>query len=369
MREILYTARVLKSEWLTLGPQVTKFESKISKVIGAGCFVVSSGTAALHCAYAAIGLKPGDEVITPPLTFVATQATAMHFGAKIVFCDVLESTGILDPNKVETLITSKTRAITVVDYAGHPGPLDELKTICEKHGIYLIEDAAHSFGSVYKGNAVGSIADLTVFSFFPTKNITTGEGGAVSSKNLVLLDKARKFGRQGMVKDPSLFENIPDGRWHQEVQSLGLNYRLSDILASIGCSQILKLKKFKKKRKKVFSYYVKHLTGLPYIKLPMTESFVDPFWHLFPLRIDRQYRHSLFEELWKHNIFVQVNYVPVYFHPIFQELGYSEGLCPIAEKYYYEEISLPMHVGLRRRELRKVVRVIKKFLIEMEQRS
>ena len=366
MREIFYAAKVLKSEWLTLGPRVAKFESEITRVIAAECFVVSSGTAALHCAYAAIGLKPGDEVIAPPLTFVATQATAMHFGAKIVFCDVSETTGILDPTRVEDLITSKTRAITVVDYAGHPGPLDELKTICEKHGIYLIEDAAHSFGSVYKGKPVGSIADLTVFSFFPTKNITTGEGGAVSSRNPELLDRARKFGRQGMVKDPNLFKNIPDGRWHQEVQSLGLNYRLSDILASIGSAQIRKLKSFKRKRKKVFSYYVEHLSGLPNIKLPISESFVDPFWHLFPLRIDRLYRNSLFEELWKHNIFVQVNYVPVYFHPIFEELGYPEGLCPIAEKYFYEEISLPMHARLNRRELKKVVRVIKKFLIEIE---
>ena len=183
----------LNGDFLTTGPLVEKFEKALEEVVGAPCISVTSGTAALHCAYAAIDLRPGDEVITPPITFIATQATAALFGAKIIFVDIQDSTGNIDPKLVERAITSRTRAIVAVDYAGQPADLDELREIADKHNIYLIEDAAHSIGSTYKGRPVGSIADITTFSFFPTKNMTTAEGGAVASTNLELLQKARRF--------------------------------------------------------------------------------------------------------------------------------------------------------------------------------
>jgi dTDP-4-amino-4,6-dideoxygalactose transaminase len=196
---------VLKSDWLTTGPVVEAFEEALERVVGAPCISVSSGTAALHCAYAAIGLKEGDEVITPPITFIATQATAAMFGAKIVFADVQPDTANIDPTAVEAAITPKTKAIVAVDYAGHPADLDELRIIADRHGVYLIEDASHSIGSKYNGRTIGSIADITTFSFFPTKNITSGEGGAMSSIHPELLERAKRFSRQGLIRSTKDF--------------------------------------------------------------------------------------------------------------------------------------------------------------------
>lgn len=352
---------VLKSNWLTIGPKVEEFEKEITGICGAENFVVTSGTAALHCAYAAIGLKPGDEVITPPITFVATQSTAMQFGAKIRFCDIDTKTGNMDPNLVEDLITDKTKAITVVDFAGHPADLDAFRSICDKHGLFLIEDAAHSIGSLYKGKPVGSIADLTTFSFFPTKNFTTGEGGAVSSTNASLLDLARKFGRQGLVRDPDKFKNKVDGGWHQEVHKIGINYRLSDILCALGISQIKRIQRFKQIRNNIFDFYGENLKGISEIQLPVKESYADPMWHLYPVRIKNGMRNRFYEYLWEIDIRVQVNYVPAYFHPVFSENGYAKGLCPVAEQFYDEEISLPMHPDLTKRDLNKIVKVTKQF--------
>jgi dTDP-4-amino-4,6-dideoxygalactose transaminase len=352
---------VLSSNWLTIGPKVEEFEEEIFKICGTENFVVTSGTAALHCAYAAIGLEPGDEVITPPITFIATQSTAMQFGAKIKFCDVDEKTGNMDPNLVEGLINKNTKAITVVDFAGHPAEIDTFRRICDKHNLFLIEDAAHSIGSLYKNRPVGSLADLTTFSFFPTKNFTTGEGGAVSSKNSELLDKARKFGRQGLVRDPIKFKSSPDGRWHQEVHKIGLNYRLSDILCALGISQIKRIQKFKSRRSEIFDFYNEELKNISKIQLPFKEDNVDPMWHLYPIRVKDGTRNEFYEYLWDFDIRVQVNYVPAYFHPIFQDLGYSKGLCPVSEKFYMEEISLPIHPSLSQKDLNKIIRVLKQY--------
>jgi dTDP-4-amino-4,6-dideoxygalactose transaminase len=221
--DIEAVASVLASDWLTIGPEVEKFEEKLSKIVESRCLSVSSGTAALHCAYAAIEIEPGDEIITPPITFIATQATAAMFGAKIVFADVDSQTATIMPDAVEAAITSKTKAIVAVDYAGHPAEMNELRQIANRKGLFLIEDAAHSIGSVYRGRPVGSIADLTTFSFFPTKNMTTGEGGAVSSSDLKLLNRARLFARQGMIRDSAGFKLQTEGPWHQEVHEFGLN--------------------------------------------------------------------------------------------------------------------------------------------------
>lgn len=332
----------LKSDWLTTGPLVNEFEEKIEELVGAPSVVVSSGTAALHCAYAAIGLKPGDEVITPPITFIATQATAALFGAKIRFADVQADTANIDPKKVEELINSKTKAIVAVDYAGHPVDLDELRLIADKHGIYLIEDAAHSIGSSYKGRKVGSVADLTTFSFFPTKNMTTGEGGAVSSLNSELLERVRVFSRQGLVRDPEKFKLDPHGPWHQEVHEFGLNYRLPDILCALGISQISKINKFKLARSEVFNAYSLELAGLENIKLPTLREYVDPMWHLYPIRVPAQHRKHIFEGLRAKEIGVQINYIPANMHPVFDaETNNLENL-ENSRNFYAEEISMPM---------------------------
>ena len=352
---------VLFSDWLTMGPKVNEFELEISRICGAPAFVVSSGTAALHCAYAAIDLKQGDEIITTPLTFIATQATAMQFGAKIIFCDIDIQTGNIDPNLIEQLITTKTKAITVVDYAGHPAELSMIRDICNRNKIFMIEDAAHSFGSFYRNSPVGSIADLTTFSFFPTKNMTTGEGGAVSSLNKDLLNKAKLFGRQGVVKDPDQFLISPEGKWHQEVHKIGLNYRLSDLQCALGISQIKKLQQFKQKRDRIFSYYSDHLSKISQIQLPTKLKNTNPMWHLYPIRVQDGSRNSFFEYLWSLDIRAQVNYIPAYLHPVFQSLGYQKGLCPKAEEFYAQEISLPIHPWLSKKDLRIIVEAIADF--------
>ena len=340
--DINAVAEVLRGEWLTTGPFVEKFELELEKMVGAKCAVVSSGTAALHCAFAAIDLQPGDEVITPPITFIATQATAALSGASIVFADVLDDTANIDPTAVEAAITKKTKAIVAVDYAGHPADLSELRTIADKYGIYLIEDAAHSLGSKYKDQPVGSIADITTFSFFPTKNITSGEGGAIASNNEDLLLKAKRFGRQGMVKNRDEMVLEIDGPWHQEVHNFGLNYRLPDVLCALGISQLSRIQEFKKSRAELFSKYQEILADNKNLRLPTKKNFVDPMWHLYPIRIPSEKRRETFIKLPENGIGVQVNYLPAHMHPVFAKNQIHPKSFPIAEKFYSEEISLPM---------------------------
>ena len=338
--------QALKSEWLTTGPLVEEFEAVLESTVGAPCVTVSSGTAALHCAYAAIELQPADEVITPPITFIATQATAALFGAKIVFADVQSDTANIDPQAAESAITSRTKAIVAVDYAGHPAELDELKTIAEKHKIFLIEDASHSIGSTYRGHKVGSIADITTFSFFPTKNLTTAEGGAVSSIHPDLLLKAKRFSRQGLVRNSEEFMLRDEGPWHQEVHEFGLNYRLPDVLCALGISQVKRLDLFKNIRSQLFERYKTLLGGLDEVILPTSRNYVDPSWHLYPIQVAAAHRKHIFESLRKSGIGVQVNYIPAHWHPVFKNRNYKTGNFPKAETFYKKQISLPMHVSL-----------------------
>jgi len=354
--DIAAVISALKSNWLTTGPLVEEFESALEKVVGAPCIAVSSGTAALHCAYAAIDLQPGDEVITPPITFIATQATAALFGAKIVFADVQSDTANIDPIAVEAAVTSKTKAIVAVDFAGHPADLDELRAIADRYGIFLIEDAAHSIGSTYKGRPVGSIADITTFSFFPTKNLTTGEGGAVSSIHPELLEKAKRFSRQGLVRTPSEFRIKDQGPWHQEVHEFGLNYRLPDILCALGVSQLMRLENFKEKKKFVFERYVRDLGNFNGIQLPSERPNMKINWHLFPVRVDPLKREAIYSALRNSGIGVQVNYIPAYWHPVFADKGFSKGMYPNSDMFYSQEISLPMYSGLTESDLAFVVK-------------
>ena len=353
--DIKAVSDALRGEFLTTGPLVEAFESELESVVGAPTTVVSSGTAALHCAYAAIGVEPGDEIITPPITFIATQATAALMGAKIVFADVQTETANIDPKAVEAAISSKTKAIVAVDYAGHPADLDELRSIADKYNVYLIEDAAHSIGSTYKGKPVGSIADITTFSFFPTKNVTTAEGGAVASIKPELLARARSFSRQGLVREHSKFKLANAGPWHQEVHEFGLNYRLPDVLCALGISQLKRIKNFKEERESIFKNYSNALVGVEELSLPVWRSYVSPMWHLFPIRVPAKQRLRIFQELRNAGIGVQVNYIPAYAHPIFSEEGSFGGLCPEAEKFYSCEISLPMFTGLSKFDQNQVI--------------
>jgi len=354
--DIAAVVAALRSDWLTTGPAVEAFEQDLESWTGGVPVVaVSSGTAALHTAYAAAGIGPGDEVITPPITFIATQATAALLGATIVFADVQADTANIDPQAVEAAITSRTKAIVAVDYAGHPADMDELRVIADKHGLLLIEDAAHSLGSSYRGRPVGSLADITAFSFFPTKNITTAEGGAVAVKDPQLLRKAREFARQGLVRDPARQIIQDQGPWHQEVQQFGLNYRLPDVLAALGSQQLKRLPGFKKRRAEIKAAYDGILGSLDGIETPAQRDYVDPTWHLYPIRVPPERRRVIFEQLRAGGVGVQVNYLPAYWHPVLTDLGYPLGLCPVAESFYSQEISLPLYPKLDFREVNFVV--------------
>lgn len=344
--DIIAVIAALQSDYLTTGPLVEQFELALEKVVGAPVIAVSSGTSALHCAYAAIGVEPGDEIITPPITFIATQATAALMGAKIVFVDVQPDTGNIDPKAVEAAITSKTKAIVAVDYAGHPADLDELRAIANKFGIYLIEDAAHSIGSLYREKPVGSIADITTFSFFPTKNMTTAEGGAVASIHPELLERARRFSRQGLVREQEKFIIRDQGTWHQEVHNFGLNYRLPDVLCALGISQLGRLVEFKERRRYVYSTYQEKLADIEWIQLPSERDYVHSNWHLFAIKTRPENRTYIFNKLRESGIGVQVNYLPVYRHPVFSKANIQREEFPNSEDFYAREISLPMHTQL-----------------------
>ncbi|WP_370970033.1 UDP-4-amino-4,6-dideoxy-N-acetyl-beta-L-altrosamine transaminase [Amycolatopsis sp. cg9] len=353
---------VLRGDWLTTGPAVQQFEADLAAHTGGTPAVaVTSGTAALHVAYAAAGIKPGDEVVTSPMTFVATAATAALFGAKVVFADVEADTGNLDVEAAKAAITDRTKVVAAVDYAGHPAELDALAAAAHDSGALLLEDAAHSVGGSWQGRPVGSIADLTTFSFFPTKNLTTAEGGAVVTTDAALLDRARKFRNHGLVRDRAEQRYPDEGGWHQEVHEFGLNYRLPDVLCALGSSQLTRLAEFKKRRAEIHARYSAALADVDGVATPPSRPGADPVWHLYPLRVLEGRRKALFEHLRGAGIGVQVNYIPAYWHPVFEDLGYRRGLCPNAEAYYEQELSLPLFPALTDADVDRVVDAVRAF--------
>jgi dTDP-4-amino-4,6-dideoxygalactose transaminase len=363
VEDIAAVVETLSSDWLTMGPKVTEFEAAIAQRAGtAVAAAVSSGTAALHAAYAGIGVRTGDEVITSPMTFVATAATAAIQGATIRFADVQPDTGNIDPAAAAAIVSPRTRVIAAVDYAGHPADLDELTTLAHSAGAVLLEDAAHSIASTYRGRPVGSIADITTFSFFPTKNLTTAEGGAIVATNDALLRGAREFSKQGLVRDPARLRYPDEGAWHQEVHEFGINYRLPDVLAALGLSQLARLDAFKARRTAIFNRYREELADLDSVGLPTCRDYVDPMWHLFPIRVKNGRRRAVFDYMRANGVLVQVNYIPAYWHPVFEDLGYQRGMCPVAEKFYEEEISLPMFADLSDVDQSRVIDVLRAAL-------
>jgi dTDP-4-amino-4,6-dideoxygalactose transaminase len=352
----------LTSDWLTTGPRVADFEADIAAVAGAPAVTVTNGTTALHTAYAAAGVGPGDEVVTTPMTFVATASTAMLHGATVLFADVEDETANIDPAAVEALVSEKTRAIGAVDYAGHPAEYDALRKIAERVDAVVIGDAAHAIGSTYHGRPVGTLADLTTFSFFPTKNLTTAEGGAVASTRPDLLDRARTFRNIGMVRDRGRLRHPDEGGWYYEVQGFGLNYRLPDVLCALGSSQLRRIAAFKGRRQQLTARYDKLLADVPGLRLPVRRDGVDPMRHLYPMRVLGGRRREVYDRLRAQGILVQVNYIPVYWHPMFEDLGYRRGMCPVAEAFYAEELSLPLFYDLTDADQDRVVEALRTVL-------
>jgi len=361
--DIEAVAAVMRSDWLTTGPAVTAFEQDLARIFGISPVVsVSSGTAALHVAYAAMGVGAGDEVITTPLTFISTASCASLVGATVVFADISEDTGNLDPQAVSAAMTNRTKVVAGVDYAGHPIDVTALAEIAHAGDALLLEDAAHSIGGSLDGQPVGSLADVTTFSFFPTKNLTTAEGGAVVSLHDDVVDRALKFRSIGLVRDPALLRSPDEGPWHQEVHTFGLNYRLPDLLCVLGSSQLPRLPVFKARRDAITARYNEGLSGIDELRLPACREGANPMWHLYPLRIRDGRRRALYEHLRANDIGVQVNYLPVYRHPVYADLGYRPGMCPVAEEYYAQEISLPLFPTLTDDDVDRVIALIRGFV-------
>ena len=356
-------AAVLRGDWLTTGPAVDAFEAAVSQASG-GHPVVSatSGTAALHVAYAAAGVGPGDEVVTTPMTFVATASGASILGATVRFADVDPESGLVDPEAVDALVGDRTRVVAAVDYAGHPCDYPRLQAIADRVGALTLADAAHSIGGTMDGRPVGDLADITTFSFFPTKNLTTAEGGAVTAKDPALVQRGREFHNIGLVRDPSRFQLRDQGPWHQEVHAFGLNYRLTDVGCALGLSQLRRLPEFARRRAEIKARYDGALAGVVGLATPPQSPRVAPAWHLYPLRVLDGRRREVFERMRRAGIGVQVNYLPVYWHPVYAELGYRRGMCPNAEAFYEQELSLPRFPDLTDVQVDTVVETLTSVL-------
>jgi dTDP-4-amino-4,6-dideoxygalactose transaminase len=343
--------RVLGGAWLTTGPAVEEFERALALRGGVRAAVaVNSGTAALHSAYFAAGLSPGDELITSPLTFVATASVAVQLGARVRFCDVDARTGNLDPERVEEAVGERTRLLVPVDYAGHPADYDRLAAIAGPRELGLVADAAHSFGATYRGRPVGSLADATTTSFHPVKLITTAEGGALLTDREDWQQRALEFRNHGIVRADGSSADEPG--WHYEIRSLGLNYRIPDVLCALGLSQLSKMESFLARRREIASRYMEAFADLEALELPAVLDGVAPAWHLFVVRVrDAGRRRALFDRLRSRGMRVQVHYIPVYLHEAFRALGYQPGLCPVAEAFAQRALSLPIFPGMSESDL------------------
>lgn len=345
---------VLKSDFLTQGPTVKGFEESLVEYCGAKFAVAfSSGTAALHGAYFAAGLSSNDQIITSPMTFLATSNAALFLGAKPVFVDIEPDIGNIDPNLIEKAITDKTKAIVPVHFAGHPAELKKIAVIAQRHHLLLIEDACHALGARYKNTAIGDCrySDMAVFSFHPVKSITTGEGGAVLTNSEEFRNKLIMFRHHGVTKNPKIFQNKSDaaGDWYYEMQYLGYNYRLTDIQSALGISQLKKLDGFIQRRREIVATYAHAFENNPYFDLPAEKDGVKSAWHLYPIRLKDKYKRNkaeIFAELREKGLGVQVHYIPVHLQPYYQQLGYSRDLCPKAKDFYEREISIPIYPAM-----------------------
>ncbi len=358
---------VLKSDYLTCGPKIEELEKKICEITGAKYAVAcSNGTAALHIAAMAAGVGEGDEVITTPITFAASANCALYCGAVPVFADINPETYNIDPASVEAHITDKTKAVVAVDYTGQAVELDRLKEICDRHGLMLIEDGAHSIGTLYNGKAVGSIADMTTFSFHPVKTVTSGEGGCVCTNDKDLYERLLLGRSHGITRKPELMEHESHGLWYYEQVSLGYNYRMTDIQAGLLISQLDKLQMFKARRRSLVEAYDKAFSKLDAIKVQKEIPESDTCRHLYILRIDSSKlkidRKQFFEAMNAENICCNVHYIPVYYFPHYEKLGYRKGLCPNAEALYDEIISLPLYYSLTDEQQADVIRAVEKIV-------
>ena len=342
---------VLRSDFLTQGPRVKGFEDSLAAYCGAKyAAVFSSGTAALHGAYFATGFGTEDELVTSPITFLATANAGLFLGIHPVFADIEVDTGNIDPVSIEQAITKKTKAIVPVHFGGHPVELKKIAEIAKKHDLILIEDACHALGAKYINTKIGDCkySDMAVFSFHPVKSITTGEGGAVLTNNKEYYERLVMFRHHGVTKADSAFVDKGEdaGQWYYEMQCLGYNYRLTDIQCALGISQLKKLDIFIQRRREIVNMYAQAFVDNPFFDLPREKSGAKSAWHLYPIRLKDKYKAKkveIFTKLRERGLGVHVHYIPVYFQPYYEQLGYKKGFWPNAEDFYEREISIPIY--------------------------
>ena len=357
--------QVLRSDWLTTGPNVSSFEESFAVQVGARYAVaVSSGTAALHAAVSAAGIGTGDEVIVPAMTFAASANCVRYRDATVVFADSRPDTLNVDPARVESAITPRTRAIVTVDYAGQPSDLDEINAIAERYHLTVIEDGCHALGAIYRGRPVGALAHLTTFSLHPVKHITTGEGGLVTTNDADIAARLRLFRNHGITSDHRQREVA--GSWLYEMVELGYNYRLTDFQCALGQSQLRKFQTWLARRRKIAARYAAALEAMPEIEPPTVLSDREPAWHLYVICLNldrlRAGRAAVYKALRAENIGVNVHYIPVPWHPYYQKLGYAKGQWPVAEEAYGRILSLPIWPGMTDRDVDDVIAALRKVI-------
>lgn len=369
--DIEAVVKVLKSDYLTTGPAVEAFEKKVADYVGAKYAVaVSNGTAALHVACLAAGIGEGDEVITTPITFAASANCVLYCGGTPVFADIDPDTYNISPEELESKITPQTKAIIPVHYTGQPCDMDAILEIARKHDLLVIEDGAHALGASYKGKKIGSIADMTCFSFHPVKPVTTGEGGMIVTDNEELYRRLVLYRSHGITRDKDMMQQyeeqlqqssdpalqeaadmlrgdvIDPGGWYYQQLELGYNYRITDISCALGASQMDKLDRFLERRRQIAKKYDEAFADIPQIKTPWQQEGCQSGWHLYMIQTMERSRREVFDGLRQAGIGVNVHYIPVYRHPYYQRNGYAGVHCLNAEAFYERAISLPIFPGL-----------------------
>jgi perosamine synthetase len=357
--DIQAVVKVLRSDWLTTGPEIPAFESEFAAAVGARFAVaVNSGTAALHAAMNACGIGPGDEVLVPAMTFAASANCVVYQGGTPVFVDVDPDTLLINIDDAETKISSRTRAIIAVDYAGQPCDYDHLREFTREHKLTLIADACHSLGGSYHGRSVGSLADLNVFSLHPVKPITTGEGGVITTDDEALAKQMRIFRNHGITTDHH--QRQQGGDWCYDMVSLGFNYRLTDMQAALGRSQLRKLKMWSKKRRELADIYNEYLRNISSVQSLKVLPEIEHAYHLYVIKTETaELRAHLFKEMRDRRIGVTVHYQPVHLHPYYREhLGTCPGMCPVAEDASLRILSLPIYPTMNKNDVKDVVSIL-----------
>jgi len=366
--DIAPVSEILHSDWITQGPKVAEFEEEFAKYIGARyAIAVNSGTAALHAACFAAQIKKGDEAITTPITFAASANCVLYQGGTPVFADIDANTLNIDPEEIKKKITKKTKALIPVDFTGRPVDLEKILQIAKDNNLMVIEDASHALGATYKDSKIGSISDMTIFSFHPVKHITTGEGGMVTTNNKEYYERLNLFRTHGITKDKDKLLNY-DGPWYYEMQELGYNYRLTDFQCALGISQLKKIDKFISRRREIVKKYNSEFKDMSEIKIPqINPAGSNPAWHIYMIQLNLEKikvgRREIYEALRAENIGVNVHYIPIHLQPYYQKrFGYRRGDFPKAENYYSRAITLPVFPKMSDKDIDDVIKAVKKVI-------